>query len=106
MSKKFVPFDADVIRKELLSLPVEDHKSLTLAMASYQKDLDSGYRISNYGDGLKMITDSGHGQGRGLFFAETEEGLILLLVYKKETQRAPKSVIETARGRKKRYEQQ
>lgn len=59
--REFRPFDAETIRKELLRLPAKDHKALTVAMLAYQEELESGYRLRDYGDGLKMITDSGIG---------------------------------------------
>lgn len=103
--RKFKPFNEQVIRKELLALPATDHKALTVAMAAFQDETGTGYRIKDYGDGLKMITDSGRGQGRGLFFIETEDSFVLLSVYKKEGQKAPTSLLDTAKQRKKKYEQ-
>lgn len=45
----------------------------------------------------------GSKQGRGLFFAVVEDRLILLLAYKKETQKAPRRLIELAVERKKKF---
>lgn len=48
-----------------------------------------------------MVKDDSHGQGRCLFFSVRREGseevLTALLVYKKESQEAPKWVHDTAR---------
>lgn len=85
------------------ALPREDYKRLRYAMFNYGIDSGIAYRIENYGDGLMMVTDAGHGQGRCLFFAVKEEDgievLTALLVYKKETAKVPSSVLESARRR-------
>ena len=89
--------------RELLALPEADFLRLTAAMKAYAIEEPSGYVIKNYGEGLMMIKDASHGQGRGLFFSVRivggEEVLTLLLAYKKESQEAPARVIETARRR-------
>lgn len=59
-----------------------------------------GYSIDSYGE-VQMI--KGSKQGRGLFFAVVEDRLILLLAYKKETQKAPRRLIELAVERKKKF---
>ena len=78
-------------------------------MENYQQDTGVAYKIKSYGDGLKMITDSGHGQGRCLFFrselitnphsGEQRERLVALLVYKKESQNVPEAILRSARHR-------
>jgi phage-related protein len=102
--RKFEPFDAEVIKREFFSLPVDDAISLKIAMKSYQDELGIGYRVENYGSGLEMLTDSGRGQGRCLFVCRDSAGsnaerLIVLLIYKKESQKAPAHVVATARKR-------
>jgi hypothetical protein len=76
-------------------------------MESY-RDGDIGYRVADYGGGLMMLTDSGRGQARCLFFKvvkiEDEERLVALLFYKKETWKAPPRLVDTARKRMDRYE--
>lgn len=102
MRRKFEPFDAETIKREFLVLPSEDASNLKFAMESYPWDLVTGYVVKNYGQGLFMIKDSSHGQGRCLFFrtvVEQPERLIALLIYKKESQEALARVIETARKR-------
>ncbi|HSI74028.1 MAG TPA: hypothetical protein VK934_12700 [Fimbriimonas sp.] len=109
MRRRFGPYNPEVINEELRKLPTRDAIDLKTAMKQYQDDTGVGYRIKNYGDGLMMISDSGRGQGRCLFFraetninpktGEVEERLTALLVYKKETQKVPQSVIQTARKR-------
>jgi len=73
-------------------------------MAAYRDDLGIGYRVENYGEGLWMITDGGRGQGRCVFFRRIVEGdgsefLVALLFYKKETQKVPERILNTARRR-------
>jgi hypothetical protein len=76
-------------------------------MESYRDD-EGGYRLSKYGDGLWLLTDSGHGQGRCLFFKVVRlkdvELLVTLLFYKKETQKVPERAVDTARRRMRMYE--
>lgn len=108
MVRKFRPFDAETINAEFMSLPAADASDLATAMKAYQEDLGAGYRIDHYGEGLAMI--KGTKQGRGLFFTaetevmkdgETRVWLVLLKVYKKESQKADKQAVATARQRMK-----
>lgn len=103
MKRKFEPFDKNIIRREILDLCAEDHKRLTVAMKAYQLDLGVGYKLKNYGNKIEMLTDSGDGQGRCIFFTRTTDRLIVLLVYKKESKRTPRSILETAHARLQRY---
>ena len=78
-------------------------------MANYQADLGFGYVIKHYGQGLMMLKASNRSQGRNLFFfskrmddptsGETLDQLVVVLIYKKESQEAPSRLIETARQR-------
>lgn len=101
--RKWIPFDQDTLFKEFKKLPKQAFLDLTYAMESYAADLKSGYVVDHYGQGLLMIKDDSKGSGRCLFFAvrkhDDQEVLTMLLVYKKESQEAPKRVIETARKR-------
>jgi len=55
-----------------------------------------------------MLTDGGRGQGRCLFFStvelKDEELLVALLFYKKETSRAPERLVNAARKRMSKFE--
>jgi len=106
--RKFAPFDDEVIRKEFLDLPRESARDLKWAMVNHQNGRELNYTLRNYGDDLLMI--KGHGQGRCLFFgkevAGDEEKLIVLLIYKKESQEVPERVLRTARDRMRRYKEQ
>lgn len=53
----------------MLAVPREDYYRLSEAMLAYRKDLRSGYVVKNYGDGLMMVKDDSHGQGRCIFFS-------------------------------------
>lgn len=102
-----------IINKEFSALPRESFKDLTFAMDNYQRDNGVAYRHEHYGEGLEMLAG---GQGRCLFFTreaitdavtgERVERLIALLVYKKEGQKAPKHVLQTARDRMRRSKEQ
>lgn len=100
MSRKFEAFDERVIRKEFWDLNTQDFLDLTEAMKNYQHNTGVGYSIDNYGEVLMI---KGSKQGRGLFFALVEDRLILLLVYKKETQKVPKRMIDVAVARKREF---
>ncbi len=102
---KFKPYKLKTIDKEFEALPSKDLANLASAMKSYEEGETTGYRLENYGDGIKMIKDSGRGQGRCLFFTEIDDNAIILKVYKKESQKIPKAIIDTAKQRKKKYEQ-
>ena len=77
----------ETINRELRTLSHEDFRRLTEAMLAYRLDKGGGYVVKSYGDGLMMVKDSTHGQGRCLFFSvrieRGEEILTALLVYKK-----------------------
>ena len=103
MSRKWGAFDSERITEEMKALPTEDYKRLRLAMFNYARDIQVAYRVESYGDGLMMVTDAARGQGRCLFFSvRIENGVELLtalLVYKKESQKAPKRILDLARQR-------
>ncbi len=105
VTRRWRAFDAETINKEMRDLPQEDYFRLSQAMLAYRMDTGSGYVVKNYGEGLMMVRDGSHGAGRCLFFSVREEQgvevLVALLVYKKESQEAPKRVIDTARQRMK-----
>ena len=85
------------------ALPKEAYHKLSEAMLAYRLDTRVGYVVKGYGDGLMMVKDDSHGAGRCLFFTVREEAgvdvLVALLVYKKESEEAPKRVIDAARKR-------
>lgn len=96
---EFVFFDPKTISKEFRDLPPEDLARLSAAMQKYVEGNEIGWTIKDYGDGLKMITDSGRGQGRCLFFEDVEGDLVIVKVYKKESQLVPQAVLNSARAR-------
>lgn len=76
-------------------------------MVAYAEGREAGFRHSDYGDGLEMLTDGGRGQGRCLYFTRDSDGatetLVILLAYKKETEKAPTATLQTARNRRETY---
>ncbi len=98
------PFNESKIRKELDGLPPDDRAKLVAALKAFQDGLEIGWAVKDYGGGLKMITDSGRGQGRCLFFFVESEIGIIVKIYKKESQEVPQSVLEAARRRWSHYE--
>ena len=99
MRRKFEPFNSDVIRKEFFSLPATDATALRIAMAAYQMELGTGCVIKDYKDGLWMLKDASRVQGRCLFFRQEPHRLVVVLIYKKESDEAPLRVIDAARKR-------
>lgn len=89
-------------------MPSECARDLKWAMENYQRMRDANYTVKNYGDDLLVI--KGREQGRCLFFSpevvDGEERLIVLLIYKKESQEVPERVLKTARARMVRYKEQ
>lgn len=102
---QFKPFKEKTIKKEFAELPSGDFKKLQVAMRSFTEGLEAKYQVKDYGDGIKMITDAGRGQGRCIFFFEVEGDAIIVKVYKKESQKASKQALDAAKARKKKYEQ-
>ena len=112
-----MPFNADSIRQEFLALPAFDRARLMRAMKRYQDGTEGDARpaeIDSYEGGIHRIKSSDpKAQGRGLFSRirrktkEAKDGpelLALLVVYKKESDSVPRSVLDKARQRKKGYE--
>jgi len=103
MSRKWGSFDTEVTNRELEAIPYPDRGALYQAMAAYAEDLDIRYSVKNYGDDLMMLKASNGTSGRCLFFSRERIGdsekLVALLFYKKESEEAPKRVIEAARAR-------
>jgi phage-related protein len=103
VTRNWRPFDEKTIKSEFRKLTSNDWYKLTAAMRAYAKDLGIGYEVKSYGDGIMMVKDPG-AQGRCLFFtirkeANGSETLTALVVYKKESQKAPKREIELAKRR-------
>jgi phage-related protein len=112
MRREFIPFDEDAIQKELDELPPKDAAKLAALMNHYEQ---SGFgnpspaQVDDYGDGIYRLRHiKPTYQGRLLFFASGRssdfEELVMLVVYKKQSQKAPLHVLETARKRKKEWE--
>ena len=107
MRRVIEAFDEDTIRSELSSLPIKDRSKLS-ALLEFYENSQSGdphpVQIDAYGGGILRIRHAKAAyQGRALgYISESRKDyqkLILLLVYKKESDRVPSAVMETARRR-------
>lgn len=100
-------FDQEVIQAELDELPSKDAAKLLAVMEHYRMvglSNPAPAMIDDYGDGIKRLRHvSGAYQGRTLFFAVDRtkgfERLVVLTVFKKESQSVPKRILERARTR-------
>jgi len=112
MRREFVPFDELIIKKELDALPSKDAEKLVALMMHFEKcglGNPSPAQIDDYGDGILRIRHIKPAyQGRAIYFASERtygfEKLVILLVFKKETQKTPASVLETAKRRRTEWE--
>lgn len=112
--RQWLSFDRDTLDQEFRALPRKDMIDLFEAMKAYRMEVETGWVVKNYGNGLLMIKPSNKGAGRCLFFAvrsvsrggQNVEELIALLAYKKESQDVPKAHIRTARSRMSQYEEE
>ncbi len=108
--RKFIPFDASTIFKEMDELPEDDFIALEHAMGKYAQ---SGDQIlppamvedqHKYGARYKPIFKirhrNGNHQGRAFFYFGSKKNgvdpMFVLLVYKKEKDEAPRHLVETA----------
>jgi len=114
MQRKFIPFDEQIIRKELDSLPDRDAAKLVAVMEHYEqcgRGNPAPAQIDEYPGGIMRIRHAKSAyQGRAVYFSvERGEGgierLIVLTVYKKEGTKVPASVLTTAQRRKQQWEQ-
>jgi phage-related protein len=112
MVREFVPFHEDTIRKELDELPPKDAAKLASLMEHYEHcgwENPSPAQVDDYGDGLYRLRHIKPAyRGRLIFFAEDRsagfERLVILAVYKKQGQKAPQHILDTAKRRKKQWE--
>lgn len=113
MRREFIPFDEDTIRKEFGDLPESDRAKLVSLLGHYQGSglgNPSPAKIDDYGEGLYRLRHIKPAyQGRLNYFAVDRqagfERLMILKVYKKESQKTPASVVETALRRKQVWEE-
>lgn len=104
MRGRWTSFDTPTTNAEFLTIPQPDRRALFYAMERYAEGDDVGFEVKDYGDGLLMIKKRGPA-GRCLFFSHDSEEklLVALLAYKKESDEAPKNLLESARERRGRY---
>lgn len=109
MRREFVPFDESIIQKELDELPPRDAAKLAALMSHYEQcglGNPSPAQVDDYGGRIYRLRHIKPAyQGRLLFFASDRssgfEELVILAVYKKQGQKAPMHILETAKKRKK-----
>ena len=112
MRREFIPFDEEIVQKELDALPASDAAKLGMLMDHYETvglGNPSPVQIDDYGDGLYRLRHIKPAyQGRLIYFSVDREAgferLVILTVYKKQSQKVPTSVIETAKRRKQQWE--
>ncbi|MEI8281652.1 MAG: type II toxin-antitoxin system RelE/ParE family toxin [Armatimonadota bacterium] len=106
--REFVPFDCEIIRKELEALLDDDVAKLATLMDYYEHcglGNPTPVQIDDYGDGIYRLRHIKPAyQGRLLYFSVDRiagfERLIILIAYKKEGKKTPIKVLETAKRRK------
>jgi phage-related protein len=112
--REFVPFDENIIRKEIDALPAKDADKLAALMLHYQGCSPGNplpAQVDSYGDGLFRLRHfKPIYQGRLLYFVVDRslgyERLVIVLVYKKEGQKTPANIIDIARRRKQEWLEQ
>jgi phage-related protein len=111
--REFIPFDEETILGELRTLTVGDRAKLQSLIEHYEMvgfGNPSPAQVDDYGDGLFRLRHIKPAyQGRLIYFAIDRtkgfERLVILTVYKKQSQKTPSNVIETAMRRKKQWEE-
>lgn len=107
MRREIVPFDDEIIRSELSDLPIKDRAKL-VALIEYYEESQSGnpypVQLNVYDHGLIRLRHAKASyQGRAiLYIAESKkefQRLVLLVIYKKESNKAPDSILVTAKKR-------
>ncbi len=108
MIRKWQAFDVETINREMLALTQEDKAKLHSAMKECRQNSGIGYIVKSYGNEVMMIRANDHSQGRCLFFSVSEVNgvqiLTALVVYKKEKDEVPASVLKRAEKRKQDFE--
>ena len=111
MRREWVYFDFDTIRAEFADLPTKDRAKLLSLLEHYKVaglGNPSPAMIDDYGEGLFRLRHIKSAyQGRLLFFAVERvagyERLVVLTVFKKQSQDVPQNVLDRARSRMKDY---
>ena len=108
MIREFSFFDEATIVAELNDLPTRDRAKLVAVMEHYEQvglGDPAPAKIDGYGDGLFRIRHASAAyQGRALFCVAlagpSRQELVVLTVYKKESDAMPKAVLKRALQRK------
>ena len=112
VKREFIPFDEEIIRRELYALPDGDRAKLEALIEHYEAvgfGNPAPAQVDDYGAGLYRLRHIKPAyQGRLIFFVVDRtkgfERFVIVTVYKKQSKRTPLGVIETAKRRKKQWE--
>src|SRR5947209_1503191 len=108
MVRKFIPFEPATITEEFRRLDSPHRAKLMYAMERFQESfikVAPAAIKSGYPQGILEIRhQEGVYKGRALFFERTSEQLIVLIVYRKESNKTPKRFIGLALNRKHTHE--
>jgi phage-related protein len=98
MARKFKPFDRDAIVEELETIDSSGRGKLFWLMTKYARGEAAPYMIRQFSEGFSEIRhQDAQYQGRAMFFEHGD--LIILVAFRKESQKKPKRLIELARKR-------
>jgi hypothetical protein len=111
--RTFASFDEGVTTKEFFGLPDRDQAKLAAVLERHEHASDAECRpalVKDYGHGLLMIRhERAAYQGRCLFFRDGMldgvEPLVIVAFYKKEANAVPRTVLDLALGRMKRFKE-
>src|SRR5580704_11709269 len=112
MLRQWVYCDEELIRREFAEIPAKDRAKLMAVMEHYRTvglGNPSPAQIDVYGGGIRRLRHIKPAyQGRLLFFvadrAAEIERLVVLTVFKKQSQDVPKYVLDRAEARKVQFE--
>lgn len=111
MQREWIYFNFETIQAEFADLPDKDRAKLLSLLEHYRTvglGNPSPAQVDDYGDGLYRLRHIKPAyQGRLIFFAVERvagfERLVVLTVYKKQSQEVPQNVLDRARTRMAEY---
>ncbi len=112
MNREWIFYNRKVIQAELDGIPAKDAAKLTSLMEHYRTaglSNPAPALIDDYGGGIKRLRHVKPAyQGRLIFFIVDRtagfERLVVLTVYKKQSQDVPQNILDRAKARKAEYE--
>lgn len=108
MRREFEAFDSEIIRAEFRALPIEDESELAALMDDYRNAPirpEPPIQVQSYVGGIRCLRHrSPHFAGRCLFFvaeaSKDYQRLVIVVIYKKETDQVPPAILRKAIDRK------